>query len=151
MLNTIAPLPHFSASFPFFSIPILIPKLDCYSVFLPREKLLAKTIFEFMLPLLGEESDDGGTANKKSRSVPPDGVGGVSTGYSFGVSACALSQRVKHGYAQDTESSYLVFQRSCAALTFARAVSSVNGGAKLAIDVCRVIVQQVKSPLQRTK
>ena len=78
MFNTIASLPDFSAFSAFLSIPILIPKLDCYSVFLPREKLLAKAIFKFMLPLLGQESDDGGTAIKESGSVPPDGVRGVS-------------------------------------------------------------------------
>ena len=134
MFNTIAPLPDFSSSFPFLSISVLVPKLDCYSVFLPREKLFAKAIFKFLLPLLGQESGDGGTAIKESRSVAPDGVRGVSHGYSFWVSACAVSQRVKHGDAQDG-GWYLVFQRSCAALTLARAVSSVNGGAKLAIDL----------------
>ena len=41
---------------------------------------------------------------------------------------------VKHGDARDTGGWYLVFQRSCAALTLARAVSLVNGGTKLAID-----------------
>lgn len=135
MFNTIASFPDFSAFSAFPSIPILIPKLHRYFVFLPRKKLFAKAIIKFMLPFLGQESDDGGTASKESRSVPPDRVRCVSHGYSFWVSACVVSQRVKRGGPQAAGGWYLVFQRSCAALTLARAVSSVNGGTKFAIDV----------------
>lgn len=121
VLESVATLPLH----PVVRVLELIPELDGNLVACEGEQLLAQSIVLLLLPLLCEELFDCSGANNEGCPVPPDAVRCIGLGDDLWVSD--VVSKLDSGA---EGRAHWVFQRSCAFLTFACAVSWVNGGVR---------------------
>lgn len=95
ILKTIASLPLH----PVTAILVLVPELHGDLVVGESEQLLAQSIGLLLVPLLGQEVDDGFSTGEEAVAVAPDAVGGVGFGDGLRVSvASGLVQRGEMDY-----------------------------------------------------